>query len=217
MYKNLSTKRTAKERVFQILKERIMRQEFRVGDSLSEAALANALGVSRTPIREAILQLQREGLVEVIPNRGAFVTFISLKDLKNIIQLLQILEGAAVEMSIGHLDMAKLDVLEAEFLALEKIGAGISYNDTSKVGIKLHELILETTGNERIFNTASQLREQMRALSRIVITAPGRVRVSNEEHLKILRALKAMDTAAAKHAAIEHLTNMYKVLTEIVV
>src|SRR5512133_2497697 len=109
---SVQKKRTAKETVFQILKERIMRQELRAGDPLPEAALAESLGVSRTPVREAILQLQKEGLVEVIPNRGAYVTFITLRELKNIMQLLQILEGAAVELAFGSLDMVRMKAVE---------------------------------------------------------------------------------------------------------
>jgi DNA-binding GntR family transcriptional regulator len=194
-----------------------MRQEFHAGESLPEATIAKSLGVSRTPVREAILQLQREGLVEVIPNRGAFVTFITLKDLKNIVQILQILETAAVEMAMEHLDMAKLDVLEAELLAEKAMPPGIAYEDTSKPGIRLHDLILQASGNERIFKTCHQLREQMRALSLIAVRAPGRVREANAEHLKILRALKAKDVAGAQKAAMEHLNNMYMIVTQIVV
>lgn len=213
---NLPKKRTAKETAFQILKERIMRQEFRVGDSLSEVSLAKSLGVSRTPVREAISQLQREGLVEVIPNRGAFVTFITLKDLKNIIQLLQILETAAVEMAIAHLDRAKLDALEAELMALKERKDRVSYERTSMPGFKLHDLILQSCGNDRIYSTAGRLREQIGALTRVAIKDLGRMREFNDEHLKILRALKAGDVAAAKDAANEHRANMYKALTQII-
>lgn len=211
-------RRTAKERVFQILKERIMRQEFHAGDSLPEVAIAKSLGVSRTPVREAILQLQKEGLVEVIPNRGAFVTFITLKELKNIIQFLQVLEGAAVELAIDHLDMIRLAALEKELLALKEIGSGVSHEETSKPGIQLHDLILQTCGNEKIFNAAGHIREQIRALSKTAMKKiPGRALESVEEHLRIIRALKERDVSAAKKAIIEHMGNMYNILTQIIV
>jgi DNA-binding GntR family transcriptional regulator len=214
----LQKKRTAKESSFQILKDRIMRQELRAGDPLPEAAIAQSLGVSRTPVREAILQLQKEGLVEVIPNRGAHVTFITLKELKNIIQLLQILEGAAVELAFENLDMNRLKALEKELLALKERGRKVSHEDTSKPGIQLHDLILQSCGNEKIFKTAGIIREQIRALTQTAVKKiPGRALESVDEHLKIIRAINAGDRSAAKAAITEHLANMYKVLTHIIV
>jgi DNA-binding GntR family transcriptional regulator len=215
---SVQKKRTAKETVFQILKERIMRQELRAGDALPEAALADSLGVSRTPVREAILQLQKEGLVEVIPNRGAYVTFITLRELKNVMQLLQILEGAAVELAFDRLDMNRLGALERELVALKERGPGVSHEETSKPGIQLHDLILQSCGNEKIFSTVDTIREQIRALSRTAIKKiPGRALESAEEHLKIIRAIHAGDRSAARSATLEHLGKMYEILTQIIV
>ena len=215
---SVQRKRTAKETVFQILKERIMRQELRAGDALPEAALAHSLGVSRTPVREAILQLQKEGLVEVIPNRGAFVTFITLRELKNVMQLLQILEGAAVELAFDRLDMNRLKALERELVALKERGPGVSHEETSKPGMQVHDLILQSCGNEKIFSTVDTIREQIRALSRTAIKKiPGRALESVEEHLKIIRAINAGDRSAAKGATMEHLGKMYEILTQIIV
>ncbi|MHB9098648.1 MAG: GntR family transcriptional regulator [Syntrophales bacterium] len=214
----MQKKRTAKETVFQILKERIMRQDLRAGDALPEAAIAHSLGVSRTPVREAILQLQKEGLVEVIPNRGAYVTFITLRELKNVMQLLQILEGAAVELAFEHLDINRLKALERELVALKERGPGVSHEETSKPGIQLHDLILQSCGNEKIFSTAGTIREQIRALSRTAIKKmPGRALESVDEHLKIIQAINVGDRSAAKSATIEHLGKMYEILTQIIV
>lgn len=214
---SLQKKRTAKETTFQILKDRIMRQELRAGDALPEMAIAQSLGVSRTPVREAILHLQKEGLVEVIPNRGAYVTFITLRELKNIIQLLQILEGAAVELALENLDMNRLKTLEKELLSLKERGPGVSHEETSKPGIQLHDLILQSCGNEKIFNTVGNIREQIRALTRTAVKKiPGRALESVDEHLKIIRAINERDRSAAKNATTEHLGKMYKILTQII-
>jgi DNA-binding GntR family transcriptional regulator len=215
---SVQKKRTAKETTVQILKDRIMRQELRAGDPLPEAAIAQSLGVSRTPVREAILQLQKEGLVEVIPNRGAYVTFITLRELKNIIQLLQILEGAAVELAFDNLDMNRLKALERELLSLKERRPGVSHEETSKPGIQLHDLILQSCGNEKIFSTAGNIREQIRALTRTAVKKiPGRALESVDEHLKIIRAIQAGDRSAAKNATTEHLGKMYEILTQIIV
>ncbi len=215
---SVQKKRTAKETVFQILKDRIMRQELHAGDPLPEAAVAGSLGVSRTPVREAILQLQKEGLVEVIPNRGAYVTFITLRELKNIIQLLQILEGAAVELAFGSLDMVRLKAVETELRSLRERGPGASYEETSKPGNQLHDLILESCGNEKIRSTAGTIREQIRALTRTARKKiPGRALASVEEHLKVIDAINEGNRQAAKEAMMEHLGKMYEILTQIIV
>ena len=215
---SVQKKRTAKETVFQILKERIMRQELRAGDALPEVTIARSLGVSRTPVREAILQLQKEGLVGVIPNRGAYVTFITLRELKNVMQMLQILEGAAVELAFENLDMNRLAALEKELRSLKERGPGVSHEETSKPGIQLHDLILQSCGNEKILSTAGTIREQIRALSRTAIKKiPGRALESVNEHLKIIQAINAGDRPAAKNATTEHLGKMYEILTQIIV
>jgi DNA-binding GntR family transcriptional regulator len=133
------------------------------------------------------------------------------------VQMLQILEMASLELAVEQIDMAKLDALEAELLAVKELGSGVSYDETSMPGIKLHDLILKASGNEMIVYTCNKLREQMRALSRLAVGAPGRVLESNDEHIKILRALKAKNVVAAQKAAMEHLANMYRVVTQVVV
>ena len=197
-----------------ILKERIMTQKFQIGDPLSEVAIANDLKVSRTPVREAILQLQKDALVELIPNRGAFVTFISHKELKNIFQLRQILEGAAAKMAADYIDHAKLEKLENEFLSLQN--KKVTYEKQQMVGIQLHDLILQATANEKILDITQSIREQMRALCLTSIKSPGRTPEAIAEHLKLISALKKRDRSAAEHAMVVHLENIYKTLIDYV-
>ena len=214
----LQRRRTAKETAFQILKEKIMRQEFQAGDPLPEVAIARSLGVSRTPVREAILELQQAGLVEVIPNRGAFVAFITLKELKNIVQLLQILEGAAVDLALNDMDRAKLNAIETEIMAFKKKkGSEVLFEETTKPGIRLHDLILQATGNEKLVQIGKGIREQIRYLSQNAVKKnPGRTLETVDEHLRIIQALKKRDRLAAKNALAEHSVNMYRSLTQII-
>lgn len=105
----MTNTRTLADKVYVILKEKIVTQKLRIGDPLKEEVIAKELKVSRTPVREAIRQLQKDALIELVPNRGAYVTFISLKNLKNILQLRQILEGAAARLAAGQIDLIQLD------------------------------------------------------------------------------------------------------------
>jgi len=206
--------RTLREKVYMILKERIMTRKLRVGDPLKEEAIARELKVSRTPVREAIQQLQNDALIEMIPNRGAYVTFISLKDLKNILQLRQILEGAAARLAVGQIDPIKLGELEKEFLYLRKQGNRVTYEKQQSVGIQLHDLILQAAGNEKIVHLTQSIREQVRALCLSSIKSPGRVAEAIREHLNIISALKKNDGASAEKYMVTHLESVYRNIVE---
>lgn len=214
-FEKSSTRRTLKEHAYNLLKERILTGKLNAGQSLIEMELARELGISRTPIREAILRLEKDALVEVLPNRGAYVSFISLKDLKDSIQLLQILEGAAAKMAADRIDAAKLEMLERAFLAL-KNKRNASYAEEQKIGIELHELILQEAGNAKLIAVSNSVREQIRALSNASIKAPGRVVEAILEHLAIIEALKNRDGKSAEKAMIEHLEKVYKTLVKLI-
>ncbi len=176
MAKNKSPNtRTLADKVYVILKERIVTQKLRTGDPLKEEVIAKELKVSRTPVREAIRQLQKDALIELVPNRGAYVTFISLKNLKNILQLRQILEGAAARLAAGQIDLIQLDQINNEFLSLRKQGSKVTYEKQQSVGIQLHDLILQAAGNEKIIDLTHSIREQVRAPCLSSIKSPGRI------------------------------------------
>jgi DNA-binding GntR family transcriptional regulator len=211
-----STKKTLKDHVYLTLKDRILTQKLRPGDPLSELDLAQELKVSRTPVREALLRLQKDSLVDIIPNRGAHVTFISLKELKDTFQLLQILEGAVTRIAAEHINQEELTKLEKDFLSLKDKGHRITYEEEQKIGIKLHEIILFTSGNAKIVNLLRNIREQVRALSYASIKRPGRANEAIKEHLNIINALKKRNGPEAEEAMIHHLSNVYKTLLEFI-
>jgi DNA-binding GntR family transcriptional regulator len=211
-----NNKRTLTEKVYLTLKEKILTQKLRAGDSLSEADLAKELRVSRTPIRQALVRLQKDMLLEILPNRGVHITFITLKDLKDTFQLLQILEGAAARLAVEQIDQAKLAELEKEFIALQKEVNIIGYVDEQKIGLQLHDLILQSTGNGRMIKILQRFREQIKALSFNSIKRPGRAQEAVKEHLKVVAALKNRDGFAAENAMVSHLSNVFQNLVQFV-
>jgi DNA-binding GntR family transcriptional regulator len=211
-----NNKRTLTEKVYLTLKEKILTQKLRAGDSLSEADLAKELRVSRTPIRQALVRLQKDMLLEILPNRGVHITFITLKDLKDTFQLLQILEGAAARLAVEQIDQAKLAELEKEFIALQKEVNIIDYVDEQKIGLQLHDLILQSTGNGRMIKILQRFREQIKALSLNSIKRPGRAQEAVKEHLKVVAALKNRDGFAAENAMVSHLSNVFQNLVQFV-
>lgn len=209
-----NNKRTLKEKVYLTLKEKILTQKLRAGDSLSEVDLAKELGVSRTPVREALLKLQKDMLLEILPNRGAHVTFITLQDLKDTFQLLQILEGTATRLAAEQIDLEKLADLEKEFIALQKKGDIIDYEEEQRIGVLFHELILQSTGNGRMIDILQSIRKQIRTLCLTSIKRPGRANEAIQEHLEVLSALKNRDGSAAENAMVTHVINVYRNLLE---
>lgn len=209
-----NNKRTLKEKAYLTLKEKILTQKLRAGDSLAEVDLAKELGVSRTPVREALLQLQRDQLVEILPNRGAHVTFITLKDLKDTFQLLQILEGAAARLASELIDQNKLAEMENEFITLQKRGNVIDSMEEQRVGLQLHELVLQSTGNGRMIDILQGIRQQIRTLCLNSIKRPGRANEAVREHLQVIAGLKNKDGLAAENAMVTHVISVYRNLLE---
>lgn len=209
-----NNKKTLKEKVYLTLKEKILTQKLRAGDSLSEVDLAKELGVSRTPVREALLRLQKDMFLEILPNRGAHVTFITLQDLKDTFQLLQILEGAATRLAAEQIEQEKLTDLEKEFIVLQKKGNTVDYEEEQKIGVRLHEIILQSTGNGRMIDILQSIRKQIRTLCLNSIKRPGRVNEAIQEHLDVIFALKNRDGSSAENAMVTHVMNVYRNLLE---
>lgn len=182
--------------VFQTLRQAILRGELKPGERLMEIHLAQKLGVSRTPVREAIHKLELEGLVLMIPRKGAVVAEITLRDLEEVLEVRMALEELAVKSACRRI--SKEQLAELRELA-EKFARVLSSEDVSacvEADVAFHDAIYAATCNNRLVQMLSNLREQMyryrmeylkdrRAHERLVI-----------EHEEILDALEKRDEAA---------------------
>lgn len=147
--------------VFKTLRKGILTGELKPGERLMEIHLANRLGVSRTPIREAIRKLELEGLVTMIPRKGAEVANITEKNLKDVLEVRQALEGLAIELACDRItEEKKLDLRER----LDQVEAAVKTGDTSAIAsadVAFHDTIVEASGNGRLVQLVSNLGEQM--------------------------------------------------------
>ena len=139
--------------VFQTLRQAILRGELEPGERLMEIHLADRLGVSRTPIREAIRKLELEGLVVMIPRRGAIVASITEKDLKDVLEVRRTLEVMAAEIACDRLAEAG-----EEF---RKLKDSDDYTSLAAADVKFHDIIYAATDNQRLISILNNLREQM--------------------------------------------------------
>ena len=203
-YDLLSTK------VYRILKSSIIKGNLKPGEKLSESKIAEQLGVSRTPVREAIQKIAAEGFVKMEPNLGIVVHNFSLKDLKEVLQIRRALEGLAASIAAEKINQEEIGQLEKN---IEETNICVSKNNVVtyiKFNAKFHSLILQFSRNERLIKIGSQLvgpehRFQIRAL-----TIPGRLKYYLEEHQKIVEALKRRDAEQAARLSQKHAENILK-------
>lgn len=203
-----------REVVFVTLRSQILRGELKPGERLMEIALANKLGVSRTPIREAIRKLEHEGLVVMIPRRGAHVAEITRQELNDVLEVRLSLEILAIEKAVTRMkdtDIRKLKIAEAEFADLVERD-NVDLTELGEADEHFHDIIYEGTGNRRLIQILNNLREQMyRFRVEYLKTKNIRQNLVNE-HDAIVRAVEARNKTEAIRLTKVHIDNQYKVI-----
>src|SRR5690606_7880656 len=170
---NLESCKPLRELVFDALREAIINGTLKPRERLMEIQLAEELGVSRTPIREALRKLEIEGFIVMVPRKGAYVADLSFKDIADVFEIRSALEGLAAELAAERITDEELD--EMERLLIEKAEA-IASNDMEKlvlVDTKFHEAIYKASRNERLTNIISNLREQIQRYRATTLAYPG--------------------------------------------
>lgn len=147
--------------VFNTLRQAILKGELEPGERLMEIQLADRLGVSRTPIREAIRKLELEGLVIMVPRKGAEVAKITEKDLNDVLEVRCALEELAVELACKKITKAQVEKLESTLATFKVAIHGKNLTEMAEMDEKFHMVIYEATGNTRLIQTLNNLREQM--------------------------------------------------------
>ena len=196
-----------REVVFNTLRQAILKGELKPGERLMEIALAEKLGVSRTPIREAMRKLELEGLVVMIPRRGAQVANITEKDLNDVLEVRITLENMAIEKACTN--MPEEDVQELQKVArdFERSTAEGELVKMAEADVNFHETIYRAADNKRLMQVLNNLREQIyRYRVEYLKEDEARNRLV-KEHEKITQAIKARDVKKAQELSFEHLEN----------
>lgn len=193
--------------VFNTLRQAIITGEFAPGKRLMEISLANRLGVSRTPVREAIRKLELEGLVIMIPRKGAQVARITEKNLRDVIEIRTVLEEFAAVLACERIDQSGLhDLRQAheDFIRSVENGDILDIVDKDET---FHDTIFRATNNDRLISIINNLREQFYRY-RMEYVKDIRQR-SNlvEEHRELLDAISSRDSIKAKELMKTHLLN----------
>ncbi len=199
--------------VFKTLRQSILMGELAPGQRLMEIQLANQLGVSRTPIREAMRKLELEGLVVMIPRKGAQVAKISQKGLYDVLEVRSALEDLAMELSCKRITEEELAQLRA---AIESFKLAVKQKNISLIAqqdVALHDIIYAATKNDRLIAMLSNLREQMYRY-RVEYLKNASVHQSTiEEHEALYSALSTHNIDAAKASMKNHIYNQVKTVS----
>lgn len=200
--------------VFFALREAILKGELKPGERLMESVLAAKLGVSRTPIREAMRKLEQEGLVTMTHRRGVEVASITLRDLKDVLEVRRYLEELAVELACKKAtekELVKLRELQEEF---KQAIAGGDLKDMAETDEAFHDVIYQATGNQRLIQILNNLREQMYRYRMECIKDEDKRTTLVEEHQILIAAVCDRDVDRAKKAIHVHIDNQRQTIIE---
>lgn len=193
--------------VFKEIELAILNGAFAPGDSLTELRLSADLGVSRTPVREALRQLELEGLVRTIPNKGAVVVGVSEKDIDDIYTIRTHIEGLAARWAADHITDEEIATL-CEIVELQEFY--VSRGDTIQVwhlDSRFHELIYECCRSRPLKHTLSSFHHYIQKARALSFKTAGRAKVAVQEHRDILEAIAKRDASAAECLTAEHIKN----------
>jgi DNA-binding GntR family transcriptional regulator len=197
------------EEVAELIRQRIFSRELEPGSWIDELQIAKAYGISRTPLREALKVLAAEGLVTMKVRRGAYVTEVSEKDLRDVYHLLSLLESdaaAVVAQTASPADLKKLQTLHAELEAAGKTGKE-KHDKFFEVNEAFHMCLLELAQNKWRDQMVADLRKVMKLNRHNSLFKTGRITESLAEHQAIMAALNAKDPIATAERMREHFAN----------
>lgn len=196
--------RSLTDQAYEIIKGAIVSLKLKPGERLKESMLAEELGISTTPIKGALAQLKQEGFVENTRFRGASVAEINDRDVEEIFELRELLEGAAVKRAaiiFSSEDLQKGEALLEKMREAYKAGDTESYATPSR---DFHYLFTRAFGNQRMINTLKTFSDQLERIRRTIIVAPGNIPLFIKDYEKILEALKKREPEEAERALLAH-------------
>ncbi len=212
----MNSAKSKKAIVYENLKKRIINHSLKSGEPLNESVLTKELGISKTPIREALQQLEKEGFIENIPGKGSFVSRISIQDIREIFEIREILECEVVKRAAMKSDPDKIGGIRKKF-ETESNGDKNS-RDQFKAGDRIHTFIFESFGNKRLLEYYKRLQEHIIRMRLYFFNQLHQERSgqSFKEHLEIMDALIAQDPPRAEKAMRDHLRNSTEYLKKVI-
>lgn len=212
---NLNEYLPLRDVVFNTLREAILKGDFAPGERLMEKQLAERMGVSRTPIREAIRKLELEGLVIMVPRKGAEVASITSKDISDVLEIRATLESLAVRLACKKMSQ---DVLEELVKVNERFSKAAHEKDVEtliKTDVRFHDIIFNASDNEKLIQIINNLREQIYRFRVEYIYKMESYEGLVDEHDEIVNALRSRESIEASTLALEHIEKQERRVLEL--
>lgn len=194
-------------RVFHKIREGILSGKYAANEELKEKNIGDELGVSRTPVREALRQLELEGLVSIIPNKGAYVVGLSKKDIRDIYEMRTLLEGLCAKWAAANIAKEQLEELEENIFLSEFHAKKQNWEQMVELDNRFHEILYLASGSKELQHVLTDYHQYVQRVRKVTLAEAARVEKSTEEHKVIVDALKTHDPQKAEQAATIHIRN----------
>ncbi len=206
----VTDKYSLRGRVFQRLRDDILSGRYQENEELKEVAIGEELGVSRTPVREAFRQLELEGLIQIIPNKGAYVTGITMKDVEDIYRMRSLLEGLCARWATEHITKEQLEEME-ENVYLSEFHAGKGhFEQMAEMDNRFHEIMYEACNSKMLEHLLKDFHQYVLRVRQKTLASQVRSKASNKEHRMIMEAIRNGNPDLAEQLAHEHIVNAYE-------
>lgn len=194
-------------RVFHTIRENILSGKYETDEELKEKTIGQELGVSRTPVREALRQLELEGLVTIIPNKGAYVVGISKKDIRDIYEIRSRLEGLCARWAASYISKDELDELDENIYLSDFHAAKGNSEQVVELDNRFHEILYIASHSRELKHVLLDFHHYVQRVRKITLANTRRALRSNEEHRQITEALRQHNEDLAERLANEHMMN----------
>ena len=198
------------QKIFQKIRQDIIAGRYSRDEELKELLIASEMGVSRTPVREALRQLEREELVTIIPNKGTYVIGITAQDMKDIYDIRVALEGLCVRQAANIATQEQIEAMEEIlYLAEYHIRKGHE-KQVVELGGKVHEILYEAGGNRMLKRVLQNYYLYLERVRKFLFSEPEKMWEVIGEHWEILEAVKERDGEKAERAVSRHIANVIR-------
>lgn len=184
------------------------------GTRLRQAGLADQLGISRTPLREALMKLEQEGLISRLSRGGLMVVELKFEEAIELYEIREMLDGLAAALAAGKADEKLVKPLEGHLKKMEKCVQNQNAHEWFIHHVAFHECIMEASGNSRLMTLISNVRLSIQRFHPVLLTTPDRLNKAFGEHVAIFKAIKARDPKAAERLARLHIVNAREIVAK---
>lgn len=206
----VTDKYSLRGRVFHKLREDILSGKYEEYEELKEMAIGEEMGVSRTPVREAFRQLELEGLIQIIPNKGAYVTGITEKDVKDIYMIRSLLEGLCARWATEHISEEQMNEMEENVYLAEFHAKKGHLEQLAELDNRFHDILYEACDSKILEHQLKDFHRYVLRVRKKTLASANRGPKSNEEHKKIMEAIRDKDADLAEQLANRHMINAYE-------